>query len=319
MAPLSATIDEEEEALSTPTKLKHASSAPPPKLPPIVSSRGGPLPTMPTPSSPDVATFYGHWGSTRECHVSTLPRTVAGEPVMLRVTESGLSGCHTPSTRIGHSMSSHTHNSSSSDDFFSCDPCFSTGKYTIKLPGGKPYGNGLSMRMGPQFSILEDSKGAVSAVVKSRHTQSPSTIVYAPKARFEGQVASCRRLSVVVDGNNDSMLSEAGISKALYPWALISKEGRTMEDDCTVHLVNDEEAKKEGYGRSASASSNIFHSELTFRGRRGFEHELRTHTVVYRTTFATNDGSTPCYVNVRDLSNLDAVDISIAPGISTRY
>jgi len=329
MAPLSATIDEEEEALSTPTKMKHASSTPPPKLPPIASSRGGPLPTVPTPSSPNIATFYGHWGSTRERHVSTLPSTTAGEPIRLRVTESGLSGGHTRSiSRIGHSMSSNTHNSSPSGDFFSYDPCFSTGKYTVTLSGGKPYGNGLVMRMGPQFSILEDSKGAVSAVIKSRHTQSPSTVVYAPKARFDGQVASCHRLTrqtkgtsykksmaVVVDGNNDSMLSEAGISEALYPWALISKEGRTMDDDCTVHMVNDEKAKKGGYGRSTTASSSIFHSNPAFCGRHGFDHELRTHTVVYRTSSATDDGSTPCCVIVRDPSNLDAVDISIAPGI----
>ena len=83
-------------------------------------------------------------------------------------------------------------------------------------------------------------------------------MVYSPKARFGGQVASCHRLVrraknnrngncgkdgkksaattvvVVVDGNdNDTMTGEED-ETPLYPWALISKGGRTMEDDCAI-------------------------------------------------------------------------------------
>ena len=73
-------------------------------------------------------------------------------------------------------------------DFFSYDPYFSTGKYTVTtrrggpggdgpgVPGGQ-YGNGLVMKVGWQFMILEDSRGTVLAVIKSRRTHAPSTVV----------------------------------------------------------------------------------------------------------------------------------------------
>ncbi|KAL7534771.1 hypothetical protein ACHAXR_006064 [Thalassiosira sp. AJA248-18] len=351
-----------------------------------VASHSPPRPRPP--SSPNVATFYGNWGSRRERHVSTLPNTMSGKPIRLRVTESDLSGGgHSNNTSrcssggggsnsnnnhgIGHTLSSHTNHSTSSPpgDFFSYDPYFSTGKYTITLPNGKPYGNGLVMKMGWQFMILEDSRGCVLAVIKSRYTHTPSTVVYAPKARFGGQVASGHRLtrqmkggcggggggsgnnnngrkksvSVIVDGNNDGMMMEG---EALYPWALISKGGRTMGDDCTVHLVNDEVGGTSGTrrGKKPSSSNGLFNSKPSFRGRHGFDRELRTHTVVSRTAAATNNMATtvaspsfdkksnngtismssstslegddvPCCVIVRDPTNLDAVDITIAPGI----
>ena len=312
-----------------------------------------------TPSSPNVATFYGHWGSRRERHISTLPSSNAGQPIRLRVTESGgLLHQHqqhhlTSSSRIGHSYSSHTYNSVSSPgiDLFSYDPYFSSGKYIIALPNGKPYGNGLVMKMGCQFMILEDARGCVLAVIKSRHTHIPSTVVYAPKARFAGQVPSGHRLtrqlvkggkksiSVVIDGDN-----EMEVSAALYPWALIAKDGRTMSDDCTVHLVNDDVGSNNngplgGPMRRANASSNgLFNSKPNFRGRHAFDRELHTHTVVSRTggdnsnndgnvnsisskshrkssSLEENDSDVPCCVIVRDPTNMDAADVTIAPGI----
>lgn len=333
-----------------------------PKKALAVGFKPSPPPTCP--SSPNVATFYGHWGSRRERHFSTLPSPIYGEPIRLRVTESGLSGGHSnhhsfnssrsTGSGINHTMSNHTHNSSPGD-FFSYDPYFSTGKYTITLPTGNPYGNGLVMKMGCEFMILEDSRGCVLAVIKSLRTHTPSTVVYAPKARFAGQIASGHRLTrqtkgcggggkkrsiaVVVDGNNDGMMTEG---EALYPWALISKDGRTMRDDCTVHLVNDDAkgSSKRGAGTSSS-SKGIFNTKPTFCGRHGFdERQLHTHTVVSRTTTtgpsardrkqgnigmsgsnthssgsASLEDAKPCCVIVRDPTNLDAADITIAPGI----
>jgi len=232
------------------------------------------------------------------------------------------------------------------------------------------------MKMGHgQFMILEDSRGQVAAVIKSRCTHVPSMVVYSTKRRFDGQVPSGHRLTrqvigagsgsgdndahanggsararksmaVVIDENNNHGMFMEG--EPLYPWALISKSGRTMEDDCMVHLVNDEKVGKKGsagtgsYSSSSSSSSfgGIFHAKPSFCGRHGFDRELHTHTVVSRTMATpceetsmdsgiggnTNTNSSvsleeavlpsvPCCVIVRDPSNYDAVDITIAPGI----
>mmetsp|Transcript_25627 Transcript_25627/g.55128 ORF Transcript_25627/g.55128 Transcript_25627/m.55128 type:complete len:807 (-) Transcript_25627:82-2502(-) len=325
------------------------------------------------PSSPNVATFYGHWGSRRERHVSTLPSPNSGEPIRLRVTDKcGNVSCTSSSnSRIGQTLSNSNSTSySSPGDCFSYDPYFSSGKYTITLPNGHAYGNGLVMKMGyGQFMILEDSRGVVLAVIKSRYTHTPSMVVYATKRRFGGQIASGHQLTrqtkghkknvaVVVDGNGQhgGMMGNDYGGEALYPWALISKGGRTMGDDCTIHLVNGEVkglsslkgTTTTSTRRRANSSSSfgMFHSKPSFRGRHGFDQELHTHTVVSRTLSSTslasstsiankdfksggksnnhsNNGNTvstsleevPCCVIVRDPSNLDAVDITIAPGI----
>ena len=342
--------------------------------------------TPPTcPSSPGVATFYGHWGSRRERHVSTLPSTTPGQPIRLRVTDksSHLRGHN----GIGQSMSSTSQ--TSPGDYYSYDPYFSSGKYTITLPNGKPYGNGLVIKMGlGQFMILQDARGVVLAVIKSRYTYTPSMVVYAPKPKFVNQVPSGHRLTRRVVGNaNDDDGSDVNRKKkksettvvivdggdnesddgeALYPWALISKSGRTMGDMCSVHLVNDNvnkdssSASSLGGKRTKSTSSGIFNSEPSFCGRHEFDRELHTHTVVSRkvtppatspttsssskytssslknksksasnskrgnskknskptTTSLEEEGEeVPCCVIVRDSTNLDAVDITIAPGI----
>jgi hypothetical protein len=251
-----------------------------------------------------------------------------------------------------------------------------------------------------QFMILEDRAGSVPCVIKSLRTHDvmPSAVVYAPMARYEGQVPSGHRLkrrrnavgggengewgerrgggggrdsihaAVVID-DDDGEDDAAGRSEALlYPWALIRKGGRTMEDECLVHLVRNDggrKAKTMGGRRGSSSLTNannnnngggsIFHPEPSFRGRHGFdERGLHTHTVVSRTTApammtdgdaptatkssslhrgggkktnakkgddSADDGNptsleeVPCCLIVRDPSDLDAVDLTIAPGI----
>ena len=197
---------------------------------------------------------------------------------------------------------------------------------------------------------LEDSTGAVLAVIKSRYTHNPSVVVYAPKRRYGGQSPSGHRLTslggkdgggeICVDGNHVTNVS-MGDSAELYPWALIQKEGRTMGDEVTVHLVDSNDGSglsgngASGNGNSgrnrSSSSSGIFNSAPAFRGRHEFDCELQTHTVVSRTASSNanndiDDGGSrggagngkeevPCCVIVRDPSNLDAMDITIAPGI----
>ena len=254
-------------------------------------------------ASPSVSTFVGIWGRRRERHVSTLPSHVQGKPIRLRVTEKD--------TGRGGSFNDEA-------DFFSYDPYFASGKYLITTIDGRPYGNGLFMKLGSQFMTLEDIQGNVLAVIKSRYTCNPSHVVYAPKPRFLGQAPSGHRLSLnsetsVVDGN-----ASIGESAELYPWALIQKEGRTMGDDVTVHLVDEASTGKLGRTRSGSSAS-LFNSNPTFRGKHGFDHELHTHTVVTRSVLSDGKGKSleevPCCVIVRDLSNIDVVGITIAPGI----
>ena len=97
---------------------------------------------------------------------------------------------------------------------------------------------------------------------------------------------------------------------ALYPWALIAKDGHAMGDDCTVRLASD----------GAGTSPGAFRRGPGFRGRHGFDARgLHTHTVVSRTTTAGGADApmdeSPCCVIVRDPSDLDAADVTIAPGI----
>ncbi len=344
------------------------------------------------------------------------------------------------------------------DYYFSYDPHSSpavSSEYSITAHsgaggvGGRPYGNGLVLRMGgydgrrgagprrndcgddddhddddddarpgggggvfasaSQFMILEDRSGRVPCVIKSLRTHDvlPCAVVYAPRARHGGQVPSGHRLTrrnaggpgrrrgglgggaggdrrrgpaaVIDDDDGGGMDGDAGRSEALYPWALIRKGGRTMEDECAVHLVKNDGGRKaetSGGGSGSSPSTNattnnnggggggggsIFHPEPSFRGRHGFDERGRhTHTVVYRTTSSATAGDVhpttesclhrvgkktnakrgdaganrdgrngrganydnptsleevPCCLIVRDPSDLDAVNLTIAPGI----
>mmetsp|Transcript_31534 Transcript_31534/g.64334 ORF Transcript_31534/g.64334 Transcript_31534/m.64334 type:complete len:801 (+) Transcript_31534:186-2588(+) len=278
-------------------------------------------------ASPSVAVFTGQFGSRRERHISTLPSQIPHQPIRLRVTETDNTAC--PTRNQG--------------DFFSYDPYFSSGKYLITTLDGRPYGNGLFVKMGPQFMTLEDSANNVLAVIKSRYTHTPSHVVYSPKPRFDLQPPSGHRLTSLsdgekcVDGNNVSSCD----SSELYPWALIQKSGRTMEDEVTVHLVDGESplslngrigsGLSTNFGRNRSGSTlGIFNSKPVFRGRHEFDRELHTHTVISRVAspedvdndgiertaqFKTIEEEIPCCVIVRDPSNLNAMDITIAPGI----
>jgi hypothetical protein len=62
----------------------------------------------------------------------------------------------------------------------------------------------------------------------------------------------------------------------------------------------------------------MFVTMPNFRGCHGFEGEWNTHTMVSRSSSTKNGGGvkeTPCCVIVRDPMNVEAVDITIAPGI----
>lgn len=318
----------------SPQCVTYASQGNPPQQSRISSIHNQPSCTEPSNStpphfhaSPSVAVFTGQFGSRRERHISTLPSQIPHQPIRLRVTETENTAC--PTQNQG--------------DFFSYDPYFSSGKYLITTRDGRPYGNGLFMKMGPQFMTLEDSANNVLAVIKSRYTHTPSHVVYSPKPRFDLQPPSGHRLTSLsdgekcVDGNNVSSCD----SSELYPWALIQKSGRTMEDEVTVHLVDRESpfslsgrigsGLSTNFGRNRSGSTlGIFSSKPVFRGRHEFDRELHTHTVISRVAspeYVDNDGiertaqiktveeEIPCCVIVRDPSNLNAMDITIAPGI----
>ena len=247
----------------------------------------GPItPPKPHPPSPNIATFYGHWGSRRERHVSTLPSQITGKPIRLRITETRPT------------------------DMFSYDPYYSSGTYVITTENNRPYGNGLLMRMGTQFMSLEDGRGCTLAVIKSRYTHVPSSVIYAPKPRFAGQAPSGHRLS-----NLTGSSEYCSQSSELYPWALVRKEGRTMNDSCTIHLVDETILRTNTNGLSRR-NSGLFGTMPNFRGNHSFEGEWNTHTLVRRSV--VYEGKTvdePCCVIVRDPTNVDAVDITIAPGI----
>lgn len=255
---------------------------------PATPSAHGPItPPKPLPPSPNIATFYGHWGSCRERHVSTLPSQIAGKPIKLRITETRPT------------------------DMFSYDPYYSSGTYVITTENNRTYGNGLLMRMGTQFMTLEDGRGCTLAVIKSRYTHKPSSVVYAPKPRFADQAPSGHRLSNLTSGN----AAEFHSSSELYPWALICKEGRTMNDACTVHLVDENVVRVKK--ANARRNSGMFVTTPHFRGCHSFEGEWNTHTLVTRSVSGKNVGSkdVPCCVIGRDPMDVDAVDVTIAPGI----
>jgi hypothetical protein len=110
-------------------------------------------------------------------------------------------------------------------------------------------------------------------------------------------------------------------SSELYPWALIRKEGRTMGDSCTIHLVDESMVRNCSTATVAASSkgrnTGIFVTVPTFRGRHGFDGECNTHTIVTRSVYRKGGGvkEVPCCVIVRDPRNVDAVDVTIAPGI----
>ncbi|KAL3789973.1 hypothetical protein ACHAWO_002027 [Cyclotella atomus] len=269
------------------------------------SSPGPITPPKPLPPSPNIATFYGNWGSRRERHVSTLPSQISGRPIRLRITETRPT------------------------DMFSYDPYYnSSGTYVITQEYDRPYGNGLLMRMGTQFMTLEDGRGCTLAVIKSRYTHVPSSVVYAPKPRFVGQAPSGHRLSNLAMNNGAKNASEysrcsSSSSSELYPWALIRKEGRTMGDACTVHLVDESIARSKANaagGGGNRRNSGMFVTMPNFRGCHGFEGEWNTHTMVTRSLPSSKSSGiggkdAPCCVIVRDPMNVEAVDITIAPGI----
>lgn len=251
-----------------------------------------PSPPKSFPPSPNIATFYGDFGSCRERHVSTLPSQIMGKPIRLRITETRPT------------------------DMFSYDPYYSSGTYVITKENDRPYGNGLLIRMGPQFMTLEDGRGCTLAVIKSRHTHVPSSVVYAPKPRFVGQSPSGHRLSNFAIHGNASGQSGSTKTRELYPWALIRKEGRTMKDCCLVHMVDESIPRTNLSDNARRNSSGLFGTIPNFRACHSFEGEWNTHTLVSRSVLGNKGrAEEPCCVILRDPTNVDAVDVTISPGI----
>ena len=251
-----------------------------------------PSPPKSLPPSPNIATFYGDFGSCRERHVSTLPSQITGKPIRLRITETRPT------------------------DMFSYDPYYSSGTYVITKENDRPYGNGLLIRMGTQFMTLEDGRGCTLAVIKSRHTHVPSSVVYATKPRFVGQSPSGHRLSNFAIHGNASGQSGSTKTRELYPWALIRKEGRTMKDCCLVHLVDESIPRTNLSDNAKRNSSGLFGTIPNFRACHSFEGEWNTHTLVSRSVLGNKGrAEEPCCVILRDPTNVDAVDVTISPGI----
>jgi hypothetical protein len=96
-----------------------------------------------------------------------------------------------------------------------------------------------------------------------------------------------------------------------------------MGDSCTVHLVDESMVRSCPSAAAVAASAKgrntgIFVTVPTFRGRHGFDGEWNTHTIVTRSVYGNKGGGVkevPCCVIVRDPMNVDAVDVTIAPGI----
>ena len=49
--------------------------------------------------------------------------------------------------------------------------------------------------------------------------------------------------TTIINDNGEHDIDGRGL--ALYPWALIGKSGRTREDECMIHLVNDKGKMKD--------------------------------------------------------------------------
>ena len=203
-------------------------------------------------------------------------------------------------------------------DFFSYDPYFSLGEYTISTPTGQDYGNGLCLKMGEQYMSLMDRDGRVWCVTRSRHTFLPSAVIYSPKPKYPGQIPSSHRPSSCDVFWGDGVGADA---VELYPWALVKKDGRGMEHDVRIHLV-----AEPGMQSGEELVGGLFSKKPTFRCRHGLdEKNAHSHTIVYR----INDSGTqimgqsvsaegreiPCCMMLRDPIHRDLVDVTIAPGI----
>eukprot|EP00956_Cyclotella_meneghiniana_P030789 scaffold78603_cov80-Cyclotella_meneghiniana.AAC.1 len=153
-------------------------------------------------------------------------------------------------------------------------------------------------------------------VIKSRYTHVPSSVVYAPKPRFVGQAPSGHRLSNLAFHGNASEHCGSTKTSELYPWALIRKEGRTMNDCCFVHLVDETIPRANPSDKARRNSSGLFGTIPSFRACHGFEGEWNTHTLVSRIVLGKKGRmEEPCSVILRDPTNVDAVDVTISPGI----
>jgi len=198
--------------------------------------------------------------------MSTLPSTTHGEPIRLRVTES---------------YNDYTNVDDDADFAATFDPYFSYGQYNITSANGSKYGNGLQIKMSTDaMTLQEGDTGKVVALMRSRHTSTPSFIVYGAAPRYEDQAPSA-------------------IDAQWYPWALVKKNGRSIRDDVMVQYAT---------------NNGGAWGPVVWRSRHGFLGNHQTHTVVARVDEQTQKEK-PCCLVIRDPLNFDVFNVTIAPGI----
>ena len=248
---------------------------------------------------------------------NTLPSFRKGCPLHLRISESF---------------------KGSQSDNFSYDPDLSSGEYIIQTNAGNPYGGGLYVKLGAQFSWLGDQWGRALAATWSRQTDCPSHIIYSAKPFFVGQQHSSHRSVSPPSDRDDSDFR-------LYPWALLKKEGPSLEHDVCLYMVDEDLSKERSQCNRNSKSRNDFIAESScgsffctkpsFRSSNSFCDGIHSQTIVSRinTTSQTRSNanhsstlvnkkgkedtsnSVPCSFIRRDPFIFDAIDVTIAPGI----
>ena len=217
------------------------------------------------------------------------------------------------------------------DDNFSYDPDLTSGEYIIKTKAGAPYGGGLRVKMGAQFSWLGDQRGRIIAGTWSRQSSKPSHIIYSVKPFFPGQQHSTQR-SVSPPSDCDDP------NFKLYPWAFLKKDGPNLKDSVSLYLVDEEASKKkvrsnnglQSTERRNSTCGSIFSSQPFYRSKNTFQDGVHAQTIVSRINPCTPSNLSdslqkkstkrqtnpiPCAFVNRNPLIFDVFDAIIAPGI----
>lgn len=196
-------------------------------------------------------------------------------------------------------------------DDFSYDPLLSSGKYKVEnATTGRPYGGGLTVSMGAQFTTLRDRHGRVSAATsRVDDNDVRAHVLYSPKPFFEKQ-----RHAAQVD--DDRRGAEAAPSVhdrcVLYPWALLAKEGPGLEDRlCLYHVVPNENGNDDG--EILLVAGVRFRSRPSLVSANVFENGMHARTVVSR--LDSDERTTACCRARRDRFVFDIFDVEIAPGV----
>ena len=218
---------------------------------------------------------------------STLPSFVEGKPIHLRITEES------------YSLTENV----SFDPYIRCGQ-FAISQFNDEKKQLMSYGDGLFMKVSPQFMTLQDKHDKVYAACRSRYTFIPSYIIYAPKPRYYGQIKSTFSLS------RSSSIPGLDLVK-LYPWALVKKEnGRRLETMVTIHMIDED------------LQDGSFKSDPLFQSAHQFTGGVHTHTIVSRVDANSGENlklsNNACCLSIRESINQidqEAYDVTISPGI----